>query len=521
LPYIQAGGYRKVLGNTRNLFRLITISRVLAKHNALFFLDEMNVPSSLIFLSGIFSSRKNDLPKGQRLANAFIELGPTFVKFGQALSVRPDVVGEEVAKDLSKLQDKMESFPFEEARAIIESDFSGKLEDFFDGFEETPVAAASIAQVHFANGKNGEMFAVKVLRPGIEEAFKRDINFFYWLADKVHRNVPRARRLKLREVVRTFEQSVKFEMDLRLEAAAASELKENFVNDNDLKIPEINWQMTSRHVMVMERISGINIDDREALLAAGHDIKEILRKTSDIFFKQVFRDGFFHADMHPGNLFVDSEGKIVAVDFGIMGRLDRKTRLFIAEMLHGFLNRDYKKVADVHFEAGYTPSHKSRELFAQACRSIGEPIFGRPQNEISMAILLAQLFKISEDFEMETQPQLLLLQKTMVAIEGIWRMLDKQSNFWELSRPVVEKWGKENLGMEAKIKDKANELKNLGKKLNSAAQVIEFIPDIFTKDGVKLHPDTVDLFASKKNNGNGKMIIIVALIIALAGIIIL
>lgn len=478
-------------GTTKNLLRLFKTGMVLAKYDALFFLDDLNMSPLISIPAKAISIKNGNKRKGERLASALQNLGPTFIKFGQALSIRPDIVGDEIAADLSKLQDSLPPFSGKKARGVIEEEFGLPVEKVFKEFDDTPIAAASIAQVHFAVDNNGRKVAVKILRPGIEKKFAAEIEFLYWLAGMAQKAKPGLKRLRLKEVVRTFEKTVKLEMDLRMEASAANELKENMENDGEIKIPTIDWQLTSRSVMTMSRISGIRIDDIEAIKTAGHDADDILKKASGMFFKQVFRDGFFHADMHPGNLFVSKEGQIIAVDFGIMGRIDKQTRIFLAEMLLGFLNRDYQKVADIHFAAGYTPKNQSRELFAQALRSIGEPIFGLPQNEISIAKLLRQLFKVSEDFEMETQPQLLLLQKTMMAAEGLGRKLNPSINFWEVAKPLIEDWGKENLGAEAKIKSAAEEFKLLAGRMSNVMKAADNIHNVITKDGIKLHPDTV------------------------------
>ena len=283
------------------------------------------------------------------------------------------------------MQDRLPPFSGQQARALIEAEFEQPLPNLFRSFDDTAVAAASIAQVHFAVTTDGREVAVKVLRPGIARAFARDIDLFLWLARLTERTQPSLRRLKPVEVVETLAQSVELEMDLRFEAAAASELAENFAGDPSFRVPRIDWLRTGRTVLTTERIAGIRVDDRETLLAAGHSIDDLLSNAAGAFFKQVFRDGFFHADLHPGNMFVDRDGALAVVDFGIMGRLDRQTRYYLADMLLGFLSGDYRRVAEVHFDAGYVPRRRSIDAFTQACRSIGEPILGRPLNEISIA----------------------------------------------------------------------------------------------------------------------------------------
>ncbi len=480
---------RRHLKHLKHLYR---VSKVLASHDALFFLEAMPVKPFVIELARSTARVKDTSGrKGERLARALQELGPTFIKLGQALSTRADLVGEEIAKDLSMLQDDLPSFPFEEAKAIIEEELDQPLEAMFAQFEEEPVAAASISQVHFAETIAGEKVAVKVMRPGIERVFYQQIDLLFGIAEILDRFIPKLKRLKLIEVVEDFEHTVKIEMDLRFEAAAASELSDNFAGDPILKIPEVFWDFTSQRVLTTERISGISIDDVEAIKAAGHDVNAVMEKASHIFFKQVYRDGFFHADMHPGNLFVGAGGEIIAVDFGIMGRLDEQTRIFLAEMLFGFLNRDYYAISDVHFRAGYIPPHQDKALFAQAVRSIGEPIFGKSSGEISIARVLAQLFKITDDFEMETQPQLILLQKTMMLAEGIGRNLNPNVNFWELARPLMEDWAKTHLGVPHDIRQAARESFKAPRRLYYIGQMIDNLPSVISSEGLRLHPSTI------------------------------
>src|SRR5215469_13369943 len=435
----------------RNLVRLSEIAWTLARHDALFPLEAIGL-ASLALLARPFRRRGAPSQRpGERLAAALHALGPSFIKLGQALSTRADLVGEEIAGDLSALQDRLPPFPGTDARALIAHELEAPIEALYREFDDTPVAAASIAQVHYAVTSDGAEVAVKVLRPHIARAFAGDLELFRWLAALVERAQPSLRRLKPLAVVETFAEAVRLEMDLRFEAAAASELRDNLRDDPDFRVPTVDWRRTSHQVLTLERVSGIAIDELEQLVAAGHDPRAILQKAADAFFKQVFRDGFFHADLHPGNLFVAADGAIVAVDFGIMGRIDRKTRFYLADMLMGFLSGDYRGVAQVHFDAGYVPHHHSVDAFTQACRSIGEPILGRPLHEISLARLLAQLFEVTEQFEMETQPQLLLLQKTMLVAEGVGRRLDPTVNMWALARPLIEQWVRENRGPEARI----------------------------------------------------------------------
>ena len=479
-----------------NLLRLFGILRVFLRHGALFPLEARG-PGWGFRLRRWTHRDYRDLRPGLRLAAALQALGPTFIKFGQALSTRPDLVGEQVAADLSDLQDHLPPFPAFEARRIIEEEFDRPVEEIFLSFDDTPVAAASIAQVHFAVTSEGQNVAVKILRPGVETMFARDIALFGWLARVIERVLPQARRLRLPEAVRTFEDSVTQEMDLRFEAAAAAEMAENFAGDEDLRIPEIDWQRTVRRVMTLERIAGIPIDETEALVEAGHGLHDLVAKAAAAFFNMVFRDGFFHADLHPGNLFVGEDGELIAVDFGITGRVDTATRLILAEMLLGFLNGNYRRVAEVHFEAGWVPADKSVDMFTQACRSIAEPILGRPSNEISVARLLGQLFEVTETFAMETQPQLLLLQKSMLVAEGIGRRLAPDVNMWELARPLIENWMTSHLGPAARVKDSVVSLISTLESLPRLVAHAERTVEVLRSGGLKLDSDSV------KNMGRG------------------
>ncbi len=471
-----------------NIVRLLYVIRILAKYDALFLVDELDqapvalkLARKIIPIFAFGGKTDKSLRRGERLALALQALGPSFIKLGQALSVRADLLGEEITEDLGNLRDRLPAFSYEEARKTVEQELGQSLEDAFISFEKEPVAAASIAQVHFAEieenaivvDEKGEereeafrrKVAVKILRPDIEKAFERDIQLFYWIADLVERFQPDMRRLRPRKIVEILEQSVSLEMDLRMEAAAASEMAENFEGDEFFSVPAIDWQRTAQRVMTQGRVEGISLSNREALIEAEIDLVDLSATVIRVFLDQVLRDGFFHADMHHGNLFVTPEGKLVAVDFGIMGRMDVETRLFMAEMLYAFLTGDYKRAAEVHFEAGYVPKNKSLDAFTQACRSIGEPILGKPVNEISIGRLLIQLFQITETFEMETQPQLLLLQKTMVTAEGVAHSMNPNVNFWEVSYPTVESWMRENMGPEAKAAQIINDGLSFAKKL--------------------------------------------------------
>lgn len=477
----------------RNIFRVVSIARTLSRHDALFPLDALHLSNTSRRLIAIVSgSPKFSVERrpGQRLTEALQELGPSFIKFGQSLSTRADLVGEDVAADLAELQDHLPPFSPQQAREIIESEFELPVEEIYSEFDKEAVAAASIAQVHYAVTTGGLQVAVKILRPNVEEAFQRDLELFYWLAEIIEQLQPAFRRLRPVDIVRTFHETVNLEMDLRLEAAAASELREHFENEPTYRIPSIDWQRTQRRVLTAERIRGIPIDDRESLIEAGHDLEKIASRILNVFLKQVFRDGFFHADMHAGNLFVDEDGNLAAVDFGIMGRLDRETRKFVAELLLAFLMGDYRRAAEIHFEAGYVPRTKSVEAFTQACRSIGEPILGKPVNEISVARLLAQLFRITETFAMPTQPQLLLLQKTMMMVEGACRRLAPDANFWDLSKPFLNEWVTDNLSAEARVRDTIEEAVASARRIPNILEKAKIAVDVLSPEGIRLHPES-------------------------------
>ncbi|MCC6949247.1 MAG: 2-polyprenylphenol 6-hydroxylase [Bradyrhizobiaceae bacterium] len=435
-----------------------------------------------------------------RLGTALSRLGPPYVKLGQFLATRPDVVGQKIAHDLELLQDKMPPFPQGEAEAEIAEALGRPVSQLFAAFGP-PVAAASIAQVHKAevDGADGRRtVAVKVLRPGIEARFQRDLDSFFYAARLAERQSAEARRLRLVATVETLARSVAIELDLRLEAAAFSELAENMKDDPDFRVPKVDWDRTARRVLTTEWVDGIPLNDRARLAAAGHDLPRLGRALIQSFLRQAIRDGFFHADLHPGNLFVDAEGRLVAVDCGIMGRLGLKERRFLAEILYGFITKNWTRTAEVHFEAGYVPPHHSVEDFAQAIRAIGEPIHDRPADQISMAKLLTLLFEITALFDMRTRPELLLLQKTMVVVEGVARALDPKLDMWTTAEPVVREWIERHLGPIGKIEDAAQEIGGLGRLIGSApgllsraAGTIERL-DAQTRDGLVLSPETVD-----------------------------
>ncbi len=509
-PFIQVGalktlrnGPKFMLRSFRNLSRLWVIARCLAQHDALeIFAAHPAGRFGERLAHGLWrphASVKNLRP-GQRLARALTTLGPTFIKFGQALSTRTDLLGEQNAADLAELQDRLPAFSFAAAKITIEEEFDAKLEDVFTEFEEKPVAAASIAQVHFAVTAGGREVAVKVLRPHIKDAFNRDIDVLHWIAEIIEYFFPKLQRLKPIDVVRTFEETAHAEMDLRFEAAAAAEMAENFADDKTFRVPAVDWQRTSERVLTLERVSGARIDEEDAIEKAGVDPKDIVKTAAEAFFKMVFEHGFFHADMHPGNLFVGEEGVIIAMDFGITGRIDTVTQKALGEMLLGFLTRDYRMVAEAHMRAGFVPADKSAEGFAQACRSIAEPILGKPISEISIARLLGQLFQVTETFEMQTQPQLLLLQKSMLLAEGVGRTLAPDSNMWEMAKPLIENWMRDRLGPEAIVSDTATNALRALEKLPRIIDRVDAISADLNQGGLKLHPDTAKALRGDTNH---------------------
>ncbi|MEM7072186.1 MAG: AarF/UbiB family protein [Pseudomonadota bacterium] len=399
------------------------------------------------------------LVSAPRLADALTRLGPAFIKLGQAMSLRPDLVGHEIAQALRCLQDKVPPFSSELAIGTVEEELGDKVENLYASFDPHPKAAASIAQVHFATALDGQPLAVKILRPAIEARFAEDIAVIDLAARILVRCSRTARRMKLVEVVDTFKSWVTIELDLRLEAAAASELATNFKDKPEgFDVPSIYWPLCTKRVLTLERVNGFRLDDQDAMRAAGLDPGDILARSARIFFIQVFRDGFFHADLHPGNVFVTEDGRIRPVDFGIMGRLSKRSRLFLAEMLQGFLERDYERVATVHFRYGLIDQGQSKARFILALRAIGEPIMGLPIGDVSLGRLLAQLFETTAQFNMSPHMDFLLLQKTMLGAEGIGRMLQPGQNMWVMAEPLIKLWVQENCSAQAQIQDLLHQL---------------------------------------------------------------
>ncbi|WP_298469651.1 2-polyprenylphenol 6-hydroxylase [uncultured Erythrobacter sp.] len=390
-------------------------------------------------------------------AGAFRAIGPAAIKLGQSLATRPDLVGEEAATNLLSLQDNLPPVPFKEIEASIASSFAQPLDTLFSEIDPDPVGAASIAQVHKAVTTDGRSVAIKVLRPGIREKFARDIATYEWAAAHVEAMGAEATRLRPRATIANFKRWTNSELDLRREAASASELAEEMSGVGGYRIPEIDWDRTNGRVLTIEWIDGVKISNRDELIARGHDLNAIAEKLVISFLTQAISAGFFHADMHQGNLFVEDDGTIVAIDFGIMGRIDRQARQWLAEILYGLTTGNYKRVAEIHFEAQYVPSYHSVGEFATALRAVGEPMRGKPVKELSVGQMLDGLFAITRDFDMQTQPHLLLLQKTMVMVEGIATQLNPEINMWDTAAPYVRSWIRDELGPEAAVADRIKE----------------------------------------------------------------
>ena len=444
-----------------NIWRLIRTGATFERSGAMdVVLEALEAPARLRFAAWLLGwpfkwlGLRGD-PALPPVTRALTALGPAYIKFGQILSTRPDIVGEDLAEQLKYLQDKLPPFSMEEARAMVASELGAPVETLFSEFSD-PVAAASIAQVHHARVMATDVeVAVKVLRPGIERAFRRDLDAFYLAARTIEYLAPFSRRLRPVDVIAHFEGVVMGELDLRLEASAASEFAENTKTDEGFQVPVPIWGLSGRRVMTLGWAEGISLSDNAAIDAAGHDRVALGARVLSLFLSHALRDGLFHGDMHQGNLKVAANGDIIAYDFGIMGRIDEYTRRVYAEILYGFIRRDYRRVAEVHFEAGYVPANRDIDEFARALRAVGEPIFGIEASRVSMARLLSFLFEVTERFGMETRTELIHLQRTMVVVEGVARSLDPHINIWQVAKPVVEGYISRNLGPLALLRDLA------------------------------------------------------------------
>ncbi|NOT85820.1 MAG: ubiquinone biosynthesis regulatory protein kinase UbiB, partial [Methylococcaceae bacterium] len=430
--------------------------------------------SYLAVLSPYYWARKKSDPRGVRIRQALEDLGPIYVKFGQALSTRKDLLPEDIADELVKLQDKVPPFSSTLARSIIERELGQPIATCFAAFDDIPLASASVAQVHTATLNTGEHVIVKVLRPDIEDRIHSDMALMYELARIAEKIWADAKRLRVMEVVTEFEKTLVDELDLVREAGNANKVRRNFEGSDSLYVPEVHWELTRRNVMVMERIYGIPVGEIERLRAEGADFKLLAERGVEIFFTQVFRDNFFHADMHPGNIFVALPAKYIAVDFGIIGSLSSSDQRYLAENFLAFFNRDYRRVAEMHIESGWVPSNTRVEEFESAIRSVCEPIFEKPLKDISFGVLLLRLFQTARRFDMVVQPQLVLLQKTLLNIEGLGRQLYPDLDLWQTAKPFLENWFKERLGPKAKFKKLAKQFPEL------AAQFPEF-PNLIYK----------------------------------------
>ena len=469
--------------------RLITIQKTLIRYG----LDEIVLASSgsrpvrilfYLFPWNWFGRKRG--PRAERLRCALEDLGPIFIKLGQILSTRRDFLPEDISQEFSKLQDKVPPFPGKEARRIIEDAFDKKIDEIFLEFDETPLASASIAQVHAAKMKDGREMIIKVVRPDVEEIIRRDLGLMYFLADKVERYTEDGRRLGPVNVIAEFEKTLLGELDLMREAANASQLRRNFADSDKLYVPEVCWDLTHKNVMVMERISGIAVNDIESLKAAGVDLKWLAEAGIEIFFTEVLRDSFFHADMHPGNIFVSrpepgKPAKIMLVDFGIMSSLSEFDQRYLAENFMAFLDRDYQRVAELHVESGWVPAGTRIDEFEFAIRTVCEPLFDRSLTEISFGTMLLRLFQTARQFGMVIMPQLLLLQKTLVNIEGLGRQLYPELDIWKTARPLFEYWMHDRLGVRGLAKGLKENLPRWLDRLpdlpNKAIDIIERLRD--------------------------------------------
>jgi ubiquinone biosynthesis protein len=488
-----------LFGLIRHGLRFAHVGYVFAREGVISRVDSSFAPTQIKPLLWVAKAlaRKDTGDAADRLARAIGRLGPSHVKFGQFLATRPDIVGMKLAKDLEKLQDRMPPFPQAQATGMIEATLGRPLGEIFSSFSE-PVAAASIAQVHKATMKaTDEPVAVKVLRPNVRRRFQKDLDAFAAGAKVAEDWLPGMGRLKPTSIVEVLDRSVAMELDLRLEAAALSEMAEKTKNDPGFRLPKPNWELTGHDVLTMSWIDGIQLSDIAALDAAGIDRVQLGRNVIQSFLRHAIRDGFFHADMHQGNLMADREGNLVALDFGIMGRIGDRERRFLAEILFGFITRNYRRVAEVHFEAGYVPARHSIDDFAQAIRAIGEPIHNQPADKISMAKLLTLLFEITELFDMQTRPELVMLQKTMVVVEGVARTLDPQLDMWTTAEPVVRGWIEQRMGPIGRLQDAGE---GVGQLARTALKVPDLVArgerlvgelEAATAAGFSLSPDSI------------------------------
>lgn len=502
---------------TTHILRLLKWGRILARHGALRGIEkDRNTPPQVKRLCRIarFGTVQ---PKVPDYAGAFREIGPAAIKLGQTLATRPDLVGEEAAHNLLTLQDSLPPEKFDRIYEEIDHSLNKPAAELFEYVDPEPVGAASIAQVHRARTTDGRDVAVKVLRPGIREQFARDIETYEWAAAHLEALGGEAARLRPQLVIANLKRWTLRELDLRREAASASELREAMAAVEGYHIPAIDWDRTSGRVMTLEWVDGIKISDVEALKAAGHDTGRIADRLVLTFLRQAISEGFFHADMHQGNLFVRPDGSIAAIDFGIMGRINRQARLWLAEILYGLTTGNYRRVAEIHFEAQYVPDYHNVDEFATALRAVGEPTRGKPVSELSVGQMLDSLFAITRDFDMQTQPHLLLLQKTMVMVEGVATSLNPAINMWDVAAPYVGDWIRGELGPEAAI---ADGLRDRMKTLALIPDLIKRLDDQLPRKGGAPPPPPlpeIELIWEKRRGGNGWRYLGVAILAAAMG----
>ncbi|MEM9838260.1 MAG: 2-polyprenylphenol 6-hydroxylase [Pseudomonadota bacterium] len=479
-----------------DFLRLLRIGWVLARHDALIPREFAPMvpwwvrPLGAITRLGTSSKGR----PGERLAQALAGQGPAYVKFGQLLATRPDIVGMQMAEDLCKLQDAMPPFSQHVARAEVERGLGRPVDDLFSEFSE-PIAAASVAQVHRAKTSDGRDVAVKILRPGIEKKAQKEFRVLFLGARLVEWFVPASRRLEPKKFILTLKESSEFELDLRIEAGSASEMRENLADFKDIRVPEVDWQRSSRRVLTLEWMDGTRLSDRAALDARTDiDRSKLAVLTMQCFMSQALQHGLFHADMHQGNLFVDADGKLILIDFGIMGRLDEGARRAFAEIIYGFVKRDYPRAAQAHFDAGYVPEHFNADAFATALRSVVEPIFNKTASELDMSKVMQQLFDVTDVFDMHLRPELVLLQRTMVVVEGVARILDPNIDLWTTAEPIVRAYIQKEVGLAAfakQARDNADAARSLFENFPEFAQAAEKVAGQLANGGLKLSDDTV------------------------------
>ena len=510
-------GFYRIINLVPALRAIISEESLIPKNN------QNKVPFLFKTLKLLLFVKKN---KNTDLSKTLKKLGPTWIKLGQFLSTRPDIIGKDLSDKLKKLQDKVEPFTITKAKEILQKEFKEDYEDIF--IEIMPSeAAASIAQVHKGKVKlNNEKYdvAVKILRPNIEREIKRDLRNFFVTAKIMERFSKEAKRLRLVEVVKTLAESLSMEIDLRLEAAAQSEIRENIINDDYFSVPDVYWDLTRKNILISDWVDAIPAKDMNKITEEGFNKKKIGKNILKTFLTTSIRDGLFHADMNQGNLFIEKEEKIIAVDFGIVGHLDFESKQYLNNILLGFINRDYDKIANVHFEAGYVPETEDKKKFAQALRSIGEPIQGKEASDISIGNLLTQLFEITNQFNMKTQPQLLLLQKTMVVVEGVAREYDPNLNIWTESEPILNELSKIdfvnkfNFSTDEVVNRAKDIILNLPKNIDGVKKNINQMGKIIDYQGIKIHPESLNSLNNTNNNLLFYIIIFLLIIILIISI---